>query len=302
LGALETIVSNDDFLIQETDLASFTLPSLITADGFISFQSNSSLQSVSMPLLTYARNISFSNNPSLIGPLFLPELKEGKVSLEGSGYTSVDLPKFAKGGFNLYATAFTTFSLPALMEASDISIAENPDLDAVNFPVLKTSTGVISFHLNALNAISAPQLMDAAQIEITYNFFLTTFSMPQLATVSYLYLLNNDNLASLSFPSLASISGTSSDSGISIKNHGSLTALSFPALMQYEPLYFDVSFNKLPSAQINGILANLVQITPPLKFKTITLEQGGLGSPPTGQGITDRTTLEFNMNTVTADM
>jgi hypothetical protein len=59
-------------------------------------------------------------------------------------------------------------------------------------------------------------------------------------------------------------------------------------------------YGKLSGAAVNSILANLVQIAPAIKGRSIQLQMNP-PSPPTGQGITDKNTLMANGNNVTTD-
>lgn len=218
-----------------------------------------------------------------------------------NGLTTVDLSPITNL-VNLVITKnsnLATINLTNLAYIFDSFIIEgNNALSTLSVPVLKsvTSGGDSDFSISnnpSLTSISFLSLTNTAgSFDIDYNTALISALFPVLKTANYIGIRHNALITSISFPMLASIEE------VSINDNLSLTSIGLPMLSSC----FSISFggNSLPSSQINTLLNKLLTVTP-TTGKYISLSGQKPSAPPTGQGITDKTTLINAGNTVYTD-
>ena len=273
--------------------------------------SGTNLANISLPLLTnLGGSMTIDNNPFLTS-FIIPQLRQaGPVEISGNTtLTSIGFPvlvkalSFAVSG----SSALTTLNLPLLARDDEGIFVNGTILSSISFPVLKHSGGLYIGGNTLLTNLSVP-LLDTTSIPdgsgggltVTGNPLIQTLSAPKLKYAVMIDIESNNALTTISLPLLTTIYSYTNNPVVTIKNCVNLTAVVLDAFVTFDGLTFDVSGNKLPSAQVNYLLHKLVGITPALGFITITLNQS-VPAPPTGQGITDKATLVAAMNDVTTD-
>lgn len=244
-------------------------------------QSNTSLTSIALPLLTNVGDLFLYNNINL-------------ATLNVNSLTTARR-------VSIYGTLLSSVSFPALTSVSEnIGISNNTPLTTINLPLLTTIGTYLDIGQSlGLTSISLPQLTTVGEQLSLRNTAVSTLTIPNLITVGNLNIATNSSLSSLSLPSLTSI--TSYVDNTTITGNTNLTSVSINALVTINNLDL-ISFAgcKLPSSQINSLLNKFVSITPPLSNRTFDFRQS-IPASPTGQGISDKATLIARPNTVYTD-
>ena len=129
-----------------THVTSISLPALTTA-GNSAIRNCTSLTTVNLPELTSTGTYCFSNDTQL-NNVTLPKL--GTINnnvFEGcTGMTSASFPMATQiNNSGLRNNRFTTIVLPAVTKVDTYGISYNPNLTAVDFPVLAQLTGGSAF-------------------------------------------------------------------------------------------------------------------------------------------------------------
>ncbi len=156
--------------------------------------------------------------------------------------------------------------------------------------------GTLSFEDNTLfSSLNIPLLRNASSITIFQNSNLSSITMDDLVALNVLRIQSNASLTSVDFTSLED-AGT--DFGIF--QNSSLTDLNLDAISSTSDNSLSFNDNAFTGTLVNYVLARLASITPPLSGVTINLQQSS-PAPPTGQGLTDKGTLENAGNTVNTD-
>ena len=247
---------------------------------------NSGVQNLNMPLLTQISGTIYIYNNSALSAISFPQLSDHP--LNGSFAFSIQLN-----------TTLSNISLPALNIVGDISMGNNYNLAAVNLSALTSANSLLISNSNVITSIALPVLNSVnIGIIIGGNSLLNTISLPFLSSIGNFNIQNNASLASISFPSLTSISNA--QNGSYIINNSNLTSITFNNLATFSNQAFGCQGNKLPSAQVNNLLNKFVSIIPLLTYRDFDFRQTS-AAPPTGQGITDKTTLELRPNVVYTD-
>jgi hypothetical protein len=183
-------------------------------------------------------------------------------------------------------TNLTSLDLSMIKNIRKISINYNPNLISVNLSNLISAEGY------------------TGGLEFIGNPLLTTLNLNSLKQITggiglYIYVCNI--ISALNLPALSKVTGD-----FLVTGNPLLTSVSFPSFRYFNSLpggrVIDFSQNKLPSSQINYLLAKLVSVTPTITGTYIDLSRQLLSAPPTGQGIIDKNTLIANGNmSVTTD-
>jgi hypothetical protein len=157
---------------------------------------------------------------------------------------------------------------------------------------------------NITNAQAALQI--ASEVgSFTENIYilnttgLTAVDLSSLTKAINISITNNANLISINANNLTTVS-----KNFSITSNPVLTSVQFSSLNYLGPINYsyeiNLQYNALPSTVINGILNKLLTVMP-ATGKNISLGGQTPPAPPTGQGITDKTTLINAGNNVSTD-
>lgn len=173
-----------------------------------------------------------------------------------------------------------------------------------------------SFTPESIEELSCPNLT-AVTGEVSFSSdlnTLTALSFPSLTTLESSFTSEAPNLASLVLSSLESVSGlyitsyagTTLDLGslvtsgdITISGGTNLSSIDLSSLVPATGGSFDFSWNALTATSVNAILARFVA-NAEFVTGTIALDEG-TNAAPTGQGLTDVTTLRARGVTVTVN-
>lgn len=268
-------------ITDNADLATLSLPLLNTANTNygVAVLNNNKLTTLSMPALVKAAYINVNNNKKLTSVNFNAFVSTpGNIKFnQDSSLTAISLPSCTSIGPQsqfeaTFDSSLTSISMPLLATGS-VYIHFNRKLETLSLPVL--SSGSIGVNLSNLTSISLPLLTTAENFVVNSNPVLTSINLSAMAALGNEFgthtVYNNPLLSTITWPNLASI-------------RANLTYL--------------FGSNRLPSSEVNNILAKIVAVHP--VSCNITLNQT-VAAPPTGQGITDKATLISWGNTVTTD-
>jgi hypothetical protein len=306
------MVSGNIYFKQNINLQSISFPQLVKVQN-IEVVANNKLNSASFPVLDSSGNIIFSNTTLYI--ITFPKLLTAQtISISNSPTLVIVSFPVLKNSANILIYTQANNDFRSLETADDIFISSgSADLSSLRtartvtinntgdftLPALRYAT---SFHASSpwATKISLPEL-SVVQFNISFNVpNLSELSTPKLDTVRD-FSMGNTKVTSLSFPQLRVVKRE-----MIIINNPLLTKITFPMLNRLGSEQsggsntLTLSSNRLPSEEINAILAKLVSITPPLVGQRIDLRQL-TPAPPTGQGLVDRATLIARFNTVTTD-
>ena len=283
---LQSHIEFFDSIFDTPSTTSITFPNLVTLDdednGY-NFQVN----------LNYAV-VSYS----------FPELVEANVdNLDGGGYGSINSwssPKLrnVRGSFNLDGNPLTFIDVSSLETVgSGLNLTGDSLLESISYDSLVSVESFFDMADSCLNltSVSAPLL------ETTGDFFVGSCPLiSSLVLPSYvsngnaIYIFNNDTLASVSLPLLV-------DSGLylTVASNPMLTTLNLPSYVPQDGATIDLTANALNATSVNAFLARCVAN---LAFVSGSIDlSGGTNSAPTGQGLTDKATLEGRGVTVTTN-
>jgi hypothetical protein len=279
-------------------LTSISLPT-IDSTVFLIY-SNPALSDISIPKMTWCSSLHLKDNTSLLS-LVLPELLNVGLSINGNSKLAIlNFPKLitvegtvnanyslknillpAVQNFNLMLSnnSLKIFELPQMKRNAEFKIDED-SLDILSMPAL-VSAGYLYIKGKKLTALNVPKLDTAVYIEVVETM-INSLEFPSLRVVkNAIYVRFNPSLSLVSIPVLNSIGN---------------------ALNPNPPrVVFIVTHNKLPSSQVNILLAKLVSINPPIINSQLYLNNNLPPAPPTGQGIADKNTLSGRPNDVVTD-
>jgi hypothetical protein len=307
-------------------LASVSFPALQTSEGLV--LSGTALLNLAIPTVRFLKSFSLIRT----GLTVISE-KASLSILSNAVLTSMSFPELTSNVYGILITdnlMLNSINFPKLFAITDVlgtgkvvfQSTGNPLLSTIFFPVLATVAGTIQIVSSSnLSSVSFPALQTVTTFSLT-GTGLNSLSLPQLRTVTSL-TLSVSSLNSLSLPQLdtvfaLSVSGTSVTALsflqlrrvgqiLSVVQNSNLQSISFPLLQQLGAdvttagsLIMALNGNKLPSANINTVLAKLVSITPLIVSRRCELKQA-VAAPPTGQGITDKAILVARPNTVNTD-
>ncbi|MDP2136365.1 MAG: hypothetical protein Q8J74_00790 [Candidatus Didemnitutus sp.] len=274
-------------------LTTLSLPELVAVGGGFSPSFMASLTTLSLPKLTRVVGAFSPGNMAALTTLSIPELVTvggifGPSSM--SALITLTAPKLVtvRGTFNPGAmAALTTLSLPELVTVSGTFSPSSVAL---------------------LTTLSAPKLATVGgNFNPSWMAALTTISLPQLTIITG--TCNPSNmalLATFSLPAMVSYGSTISIPSASMGNVSSVTLGTIGTLKSISGTTITLSGLKIPSANVNAILALLVSLdgtngtTLWGSGKTITIN-GGTNGAPTGQGLTDKATLQGRGATITTN-
>lgn len=328
---VELHVENNNALTQ------LSLPNLTNIRSTIRVNDNNNLQSISIPGLASFPVYCLISGASLSSISF-PAVAKAKSNLtiyvSSSGAIALPLLQQVNGVFKI--TGGSSISLPALQNVNgSLNIYGGSSLDLTSLVYTK---GLIISGTVA-TTLSLPQYLTCEGLfEIKDNQQLTSINLPQLQqvgitgseTVQMLKVTNNSLLNSLFLPNIVQVRGS-----IEIKNNNSLANIAANQLTHIyghneiysNPLLSNITIpsvtyfgfngtsfgfpnpgalinfgnNKLPSTVINNILSQLVNnVNPPIVYRAILLKQNP-AAPPTGQGLSDKATLQSRPNNVDTD-
>lgn len=282
-----------------------TAPALTTAD----FQSLATgigfnlvvnqLQSISFPALQVIQDFTLTG--SQLSTVALPALVSGRIQITGGSLSAVN---------------FNSLQNPAILKIN----ASSGSLSSINFPALQT---VLSGTTNALTisgigTLSFPVLKKVDDLAVTQ---LSSISLPLLDTIKYILSISNAptmplltfpalkksgtisiancGITSISFPSLITVYDIQASNFIYIGGNPNLTSISWPNFVPATTKYSTLSNNKLPTSEVNAILAKY-RASQPAFGGDLYLRQIP-AAPPTGQGITDKNYLISQGITVDTD-
>ena len=170
----------------------------------------------------------------------------------------------------------------------------NTNISTITFPNL-VNNGVNLSNNSSLTTINFPDLSEADGINIENNGVLTTISLPILTNIKTSFsVYGNSQLANLD---LSSLNVVDSSGYLNIVNNSSLTTINLSNLnniiqSQSGNSQYYFSNNPLSSANVNLILDRFVNSITPLTSGWIFLNGQFPLAPPTGQGLTDKATLQ----------
>lgn len=249
------------------------------------------LQSLSFPSLQVVNYITITA-PQL-STVNLSSLLNGQIDITGGSLNAVNFNSLLNPtNIKITATSgsLSSINFPALQTvlsgtSNAVSIT---GIGNLSFPVLKK---VDDFAVSNLSALSLP-LLD------TVKLMLGISNAPSMSTLSFPALkkagtisISGTGITSVSFPSLITVHDFESPTPgyLYIAANPNLTSISWPNFFAGTTKYSDLHNNKLPSSEVNAILAKY-RATPPGVGSDLYLRQIP-AAPPTGQGITDKNFL-----------
>lgn len=298
--------SSNDFLIKQTGLTNLNLPLLEKAYGEFLVNQNSSLTTITAPLLEYTKKFQVNNNSTLTSMDFsMLNTIDDRLDLKNNGaLATVTFPGLTNIGFHsdiLNNNSLTTVNFPALLTSYGLNLSYNPVLTTVTAPLLTNSTAVLNFYDDPLlSSLSFPSLLTTTQIDIWSLNAMTTFSAPILTTIDFEVSISGvSSLTTVDFSSLTTISAPGCVFSV---GGASLANLTLPALTSLGNGNGSVIqiYGALPVADVNSLLITLASLSPALTNAQIGLNQNPAAAP-SGAGATAKTTLINNGNNVMTD-
>lgn len=272
-----------------------TAPALTTAD----FQSLTSgngfnivvnqLQSISFPALQAIQDLILTG--SQLSTVALPSLVTGRIQLTGGSLNAVNFNSLLNPT-NLKITAtsgsLSSINFPALQTvlSGTTNAITITGIGTLSFPVLKK---VDDFAISQLSSLSVP-LLDSVKYVLGINNApsMSSLTFPALKKTGIISI-SGCGITSISFPSLITVYDIQANSYLYIGLNPNLTSISWPNFVAATTKYSTLSNNKLPTSEVNAILAKW-RATPPAVGGDLYLRQTP-AAPPTGQGITDKNYL-----------
>lgn len=278
--------------------------SIVTTALNIYIVDNSVLQSINLQNLQSCYGDFVLEESPVLNNLNLSTLSKiiGSFYCTNSRITNLNLPALTKCNTELYISDndyLTSVNMPLLKSIKYFSVTRNNLLTTISFPAL-TSGQQLTIYNTAITSISCPSLTKIDYLNIENNNSLTSCSFPLLSSIGSMHFNSNNSIASVSFPALTEIVDSNQYNNSNITDCQNLTSISFNNLAVFNNQAFYFSSNKLPSTQVNYLLNRFVSISPALTNKVFYLDQNP-PAPPTGQGITDKTTLISRGNSVYTD-
>lgn len=290
-----------------TNLASLTMPNLKKVAGNIVITGNGNLTALSLPLFNNTNtNYSFTvQNNNRLTSLSMPALtKAASINVSNNRKLStVDFDAFVSTPGNILFdqdSSLTAISFPSCTtigpDQGTLSASFDSSLTSISMPLL-SSIRSFNIHMNRnLQNFSMPVLSSCSGVTLGYSK-LSSFSLPLLTTVEYFVVQGNSLLTSIDLSGLTTLGNQNGMQ--SVFNNPLLTTITWPGLTSIRAnLTYMFASNKLPSSEVNNILAKIVEVHP--INCNISLNQT-VAAPPTGQGITDKATLIGWNNTVITD-
>jgi hypothetical protein len=238
---------------------------------YVNFDSQNcaNLASVSMPIL---RNVTgelrLHDNPSLV-TLNLPQLYSVGtfLYLYNSGETTISLPALFAVGQSLAVSGMpnlTMLNAPLFQQGGDLDLSNNHAAFNFNLPNLTVLTGNLTLSACVFGTV------DLSSAFLNLNNVVSI-------------ICGGGNITKMSFPLLAGMTGCN------ISGVASLVSLGFGNGVWVDSKSYLFTGCGLNAAAVNQILH--ICVASGLAHSVINLT-GGTNSPPTGQGLTDRATLQ----------
>lgn len=205
LGSLKTI--KGDMVIEgNSDIVRISGANLETVTGKLTFDNVAELASLSFPMLTEVDSLTLKGLPNLRALEFTTGISKcDHLDIENTKLQNLD-------GINLE-------------EAADIFIANNNEIDTINFMNMTNITDFLTLSFNnALVNVSFPVLESANNISLRA---IGSLDIPALSKINVgdFGIFESDSLESLSAPNLTKIDGA-----LVINNNKGLKNISFDAL------------------------------------------------------------------------
>lgn len=262
---------------------------------------NSSLSDISFSSLsTVYKKMNITQNPKLTTINFtsLNSSYDDIIISYNPSLSSITFPNLNK----IYGTyldinnniGLTTISAPSLISANYIHLIDNSNLSSISLNSITTCNN-ITLKQSKLTTFSIPTL-SIGGLAISSNSLLTSVSFPNLVS-GQIVINTNSLLTTVSFPNFT----TSDGSGIDIQKNSSLNSINIASFLNFTGFgNFYFNNNALPSNQVNSLLNKMLTVTGSSR-KRIDLKSQTPPSPPTGQGIIDKSLLISLGNIVTTD-
>jgi hypothetical protein len=294
----------------------FSFPDLENVDAPFGFGGEGTIGSISAPKL---KNVQFGmflyGNPitSLDFPGLETVVEGGLDVVDDVPLTSMSWPALrtvgvgSVGGVTYYAAYscpnLTTLLHPALEQVdSDLVVFGCPLLTALDFPSL-VSARISVADCVSLVSLSVPLwgTLSASNAGFTLvNTGLISLVLPSLveATQGSVDVHNNLFLDSISLPLY--VGNDAPSANLAFYNNPVLTTLSLPSWSPADGSGLLFSGNSLSASSVNHVLARAVAN---LAYVSGSIDLSGQtpAQPPTGQGATDKTTLQGRGVTVITD-
>ena len=282
-----SLMNADGFDLNLNQLSSISFPVLTNVSNAISI-SGLQLASAVFPVLQVCPNFTM-NAPSQLSTVSAPLIVTSKIQLTGGSLNAVNFNSLQTStGITISASAGSLASLtfPALKTSSynNAALINVSGIGTLSFPLLHKADG---FAASQISSLLVP-LLDTIKynLEINNSPSLSALLFPALKKSSVISI-TNCGITSVSFPALITNYEYQNNFGININTNPNLSSISWPNF-QVMYGYGELYNNKLPSSQVNALLA---------KFRTMSLSYTNLylkqipAAPPTGQGITDKNYL-----------
>jgi hypothetical protein len=290
-------------------LSTINLSSLSACKNSFTISDNSLLSSINFNSLSSTADFTIQNNLALSTFSFpqLTILTVGCRIRQNAALANFSFPLLASISNTLSIETnalLSSISLPLLNSCGNLFIGNNASLTSFTLPVITSGSHNFSTN-NALMTVSFPNLTSVGTSG-GFNFnnhpVLASVNLPVLAALSGFQAFSCPGLTTINLPLLSSIGNNNTSNNTSSIAIGSaqLTNFSLPALTSLKG-GISMSQNKLTSADVNGLLAKLVALSPSITGRFIGLSSQTPPAPPTGQGLTDKSTLIANGNSVSTD-
>ena len=300
-GGKQTIVLSDDITNQQAS-------DKIAADfgpntQEIKITGCTSLTSVDLSMITTAISIEVVDN-TILQNLNLQNLVrcDGNFTVQKCPQlTNLNISSLSKmvGTFLFDNNGPSTLSLPVLTKAKTITIKNNKFISSVLLPNLISCESLSIATSPLITSFACPSLTTVGALGLNSNNNLTNVSFPLLTTAGTIGCTFNNAISTVSFPALVSL--TDSLNGSQINYCPALTTISFNNLVIFKNTVFFAQGNNFNSAQVNYLLHKFATISPAVSGRVFYFDQNPTAAPPTGQGITDKSLLVSNGNTVYTD-
>jgi len=185
----------------------------------------------------------------------------------------------------------TSITSPTVSTDGNIVFVDSIDLESLSFPKLVSLPFGYLQLINCpkLNTLFFPSLASQISFQIINCDLLPLVSFPFLSGSKFSFQVNdNAILTSVSLPSF--VSADSFTTTIQFVNNPALSIVVLSSFVPLNTKNFTASGCALSAASVNHILARHVANAAYVSG-TVTLN-GGTNAAPTGQGITDKTTLQ----------
>jgi len=293
----------------------------------LEIRNNELLSTLNLSKVTEFNSFSYDTNNVI--NLELPMVSSvGNTIIDSTTISNVNVPETnLNKGINIGGMNLVSFSAPLLtnFEGAAISFNFNENLETVNIPNLRGRGGSITFSFNRklTSALNFPNVTELDILEIQINSLVTQANFDSLERVNgskFIDVLGlrviGTPLENISFPSLRVV-GSSATNPTTLRVDAILSAgINLPLLEEFFDLdirafngagsstasivtmgsvkdFNSLDITGIDTGSLDGILNQLVSITPILTNKTLNIQA------PSTIGMADLDTLIANGNTVT---